>query len=449
MGPTPADTSQRMPPDLSRRQFLASSTAAAGATLAGTPAAAAPVLVAQATPAPRGFDPGDPALKFDLVIANADMLDPGSRLRGRRDIGIKNGQIAALSSTAIPNERAFQRYDAAGKLVTPGLVDLHTHYGPLISGFGIPADELAPITATTTGVSAGDAGANTYGALKHWVIGQARTRLYAFVHISSIGLAGGLAPGEMLNIDYANIDACAKTLAENPDTVLGVKVRITDNLVGANGVEPLRRARQAAELAGKDFRVMCHIGAAPGNLADVLDLLRPGDILTHSYSGAGNNIVQNGQLIPAARAAKQRGVLFDVGHGGGSFDFTVCEPAMMQGAHVDTISSDVHAISINTPGYPTLPWVMSKFMALGLSLEEVVRRATVEPAKVIGRVPGLGTLTVGAPADVAVFDYTDGPAVEFVDTRNNRKSGTKKLVPVLTVKGGRPFGRPYPFPFVY
>jgi dihydroorotase len=438
--------------DVSRRSFLIAGSAA-GASLAAPLAAAgapAPVLIAQAGgPAPSGFDPADPALKYDLVIANADVLDPGQKLRGRRDIGIKNGQIAALASSSIPAERAVQRYDAGGRLTTPGLIDLHTHYGPLISGIGLPADEMVPITATTTGVSAGDAGANTYGALKHWVIGQARTRLYAFVHISSIGLAGGLAPGEMLNIDYADVERCAKTLAENPDTVLGVKVRITDNVVGNNGVEPLRRAVRAAEMAGKGFRVMCHIGGAPGNLADVLDLLRPGDILTHSYSGAGNNTVQNGQLIPAAKAAKQRGVIFDVGHGGGSFDFTVCEPAMMQGAHVDTISSDIHAVSINTPGYPTLPWVMSKFMAMGLSLEEVVTRATVEPAKIIGRVPGLGTLAVGAPADVAVFDYVEGPSVEFVDTRNNKRTGTKKLVPVLTVKGGRPFGRPYPAPMVY
>ncbi len=439
--------------DVSRRNFLLSSTVAAGATLASqTPiAGAAPAMVAQATgpPAPRGFNPADPAVKFDLVVANADVLDPSQQLRGRRDIGIKNGQIAMLSAASIPAERTFQRYDASGRLTTAGLIDLHTHYGPLISGIGLPSDELVPITATTTGVSAGDAGANTFGALRHWVIGQARTRLYSFVHISSIGLAGGLAPGEMLNIDYADVERCAKTLAENPDVVLGVKVRITDNVVGNNGVEPLRRAVQAAQMAGKDFRVMCHIGAAPGNLADVLDLLRPGDILTHSYSGAGNNIVQNGQLIPAAKAAKQRGVIFDVGHGGGSFDFTICEPAMMQGAHVDTISSDIHAVSINTPGYPTLPWVMSKFLALGLSLEEVVTRATIEPAKIIGRVPGLGTLQVGAPADVAVFDYIDGPGVEFVDTRNNKRTGTKKFVPVMTVKGGRPFGRPYPFPFVY
>src|SRR5437762_1099777 len=435
--------------DLSRRNFLASGTLAAGASLTGGSAAAAPVVLAQAGPAPRGFDPADAALKYDLVIANADVLDPSQRLRGKRDVGIKNGQIAALSSTPIAADRSAQRYDAAGRLATPGLVDLHTHYGPLICSIGLPADELVPITATTTGVSAGDAGAYTFGALKHWVIAHARTRLYAFVHISSIGLSGAASVPEMLNINYGNVEACARACAENPETVLGVKVRITDNVVGTNGIEPLRRAVRAAEMAGKGFRVMCHIGSAPGNLADVLDLLRPGDILTHCFSGAGNNVVQGGQLIAAAKAAKQRGVIFDVGHGGGSFDFTVCEPAMMQGAHVDTISSDIHAVSINTPGYPTMPWVMSKFLALGLSLEEVVARATVEPAKVIGRVPGLGTLQVGAPADVAIFDYVDGPAVEFVDTRNNKRSGTKTLVPVLTVKAGRPYGRPYSVPFTY
>ena len=437
--------------DVSRRNFIVSTSAvAAGATLAAqTPAsAAAPVLLAQAgAPAPHGFDPKDPALKYDLVIANGEVLDPSQKLRGKRDIGIKHGQIAGIE-TSIPAARAVQRIDAAGKLVTPGLVDLHTHLVPHL-GIGLPADELVGITAVTTAVSAGDAGWQTFGAVRHYAIPQARTRIFAFVHIASIGLAGGLAPGEMLNIDYANVDGCAKAVIENPDIALGVKVRITDTVVGQNGLEPLRRAIRAAELVGKGVPVMCHIGAAPGSLSDLLDLLRPGDILTHAYSGAGNNTVQNGQLLPAARAAKQRGVIFDVGHGGGSFDYTVCEPALQQGAVPDTISSDIHAVSINTPGYPTLPNVMSKFLNLGMPLEDVVAKTTVEPAKIIGRVPGLGTLRLGAPADVAVFDLVDGP-VEFVDTRNNTRNGTKKLLPVLTVKAGRPFGRPpLPIPFTF
>jgi dihydroorotase len=306
-----------------------------------------------------------------------------------------------------------------------------------------------PITATTTAVSAGDAGAYTFGNFRHGVVPQSRTRLFGFVHIASIGLAGGLAPGEMLNIEYANVEACAKAVAENADLALGVKVRITDSVVGQNGLEPLRRAIRAAEMAGKQFRVMCHIGSAPGSLSDLLDLLRPGDILTHAFSGAGNNTVQNGRVLPAALAAKQRGVIIDVGHGGGSFDFTVCEPAMQQGFGPDTISSDIHAVSINTPGYPTMPWVMSKLLALGMPLEDVVARSTSEPGRIIGKVPGLGTLAIGAPADLAIFDLVDGP-VEFVDTRNNKRAGTRKLVPVLTVKGGRPYGRPpLPIPFLY
>ena len=436
--------------NVSRRDFIKLSTSAAVAGgVAGVSAAeAAPVLLAQAgPPIPMGFNPGDPALKYELVIAGGEVLDPSQNLRGRRDIGIKYGQIAAIAPD-IPADRAVQRIDAGGKLVTPGLVDLHTHLCPHL-GIGLPADELVHITAVTTAVSAGDAGAHTFGNFRHGVVPQSRTRLFGFVHIASIGLAGGLAPGEMLNIDYANVEACAKAVAENADLVLGVKVRITDSVVGQNGLEPLRRALKAAEMAGKGFRVMCHIGAAPGSLADLLDLLRPGDILTHSYSGAGNNTVQNGRLLPAALAAKQRGVIIDVGHGGGSFDYTVAEPAMAQGLTPDAISSDIHAVSINTPGYPTLPWVMSKFLNMGLSLEDVVAKATVEPAKVIGRVPGLGTLQVGAPADVAIFDLVDGP-VEFVDTRNHKRSGTRKLVPALTVRGGRPFGRPpLPIPFLY
>jgi dihydroorotase len=442
--------------DLSRRGFikLSAGAAAAGGALGGAgeadavARAGAPVMVAQAgQPTPLGFNPADPALKYELVIANGDVLDPVQKTRGKRDIGIRFGQIAAVAPS-IPADRAVQRIDVAGKLVTPGLIDLHTHLCPHL-GLGLPAAELVPITATTTAVSAGDAGAHTFGNFRHGVVPQSRTRLFGFIHISTIGLAGGLAPGEMLNIDYANVDVCAKAVAENADLVLGVKVRITDSVVGQNGLEPLRRAIRAAEMAGKQFRVMCHIGAAPGNLADLLDLLRPGDILTHAFSGAGNNTVQNGRVLPAALAAKQRGVIVDVGHGGGSYDFTVCEPAMQQGFGPDTISSDIHAVSINTPGYPTLPWVMSKFLALGMPLEEVVARATSEPGRVIGKVPGLGTLGIGAPADLAVFDLIDGP-VEFVDTRNNKRSGTRKLVPFLTVRGGRSYGRPpLPNPFLY
>jgi len=414
---------------LSRREFLAGA-AAGGALIALSPSGA----LAQSD-------------KFDLVIKGGEVLDPSQKLRARRDIGIRNAVIAALEPE-IADSRAKQLLDAKGKLVLPGLVDMHAHVYPGVSALGIPADELVPYTATTTYVSAGDAGANTFSAFTHYIVGQARSRIYAFVHISSIGLSG-FPVGEMLNIDYADVDQAAKTLAENHEIALGVKVRESLDVVGTNGLEPLKRAILACERSGvRGARVMCHIGNAPGDLGALLDTLRPGDILTHAYSGAGNNTVQNGRLIAAALAAKKRGVIIDVGHGGGSFDYTVAEPAIQQGLVPDTIGSDIHAVSGNTPGMPYLPWVMSKFLNVGFSLEQVVAMATSAPAKIIGKIEKLGTLAVGAPADVSVLELVEGP-VEFVDTRKNTRKGDKYLKPVATVRAGRPFGRPYPSPFSY
>jgi dihydroorotase len=413
---------------LDRRQFLTCAAAISGAALIpGTL---------------RANEDG----RLDLLIRGGKVLDPGQKLQGRYDIGIRWGRIVRVEPT-IPLETAKHVIDAGGNLVVPGLVDLHTHVYPLGSALGLPADELTPYTATTTYVSAGDAGANNFGAFRHHVMGATRSRMFAFIHISRIGLAG-FPVGEELNIDYLDVDAAAKCLAENSDVALGIKVRISRNVVGDNGLEPLRRALVAAEAAGTGARVMCHIGDAPGNLSTLLDMLRPGDVLTHSYSGAGNNVVQNGKLLPAALAAKQRGVIIDVGHGGGSFDYTIAEPAIDQGLMPDTISSDIHALSGNSPGMPYLPWVMSKFLNLGLSIEQVVALATSAPAGVINRVDKLGTLQISAPADVSVLELVEEP-VEFVDTRNNRRSGTRWLKPLHTVGAGVPFGRPYPMPFNY
>ena len=384
--------------------------------------------------------------RYDLVIRGGEVIDPSQGLRARRDIGIRWGRIAALEASIAP-ERALQAIDAAGMLVVPGLVDLHAHVYPLGSAIGLPADELVPYTATTTYVSAGDAGANNFGALRHFIIAQARSRIFAFLHISNIGLAG-FPVGETLNLDYADVDLAARTVAENRDVVLGLKVRVSKNVVGGNGLAPLERAIAAAQRAGGGARVMCHIGDAPGELPALLDLLRPGDILTHAYSGLGNNVVRDGRLLDAALAAKRRGVVIDVGHGGGSFDYTVAAAAIEQGLAPDTISSDIHALSGNTPGRPYLPWVMSKFLNLGFGLEEVVAMATINPARVIDRVEKLGTLQTGAPADVAILQLREEP-VGFVDTRGNQRSGTRWLAPVQTVRAGRPFGRPYPMPFSY
>ena len=414
--------------------------------LAGT---AALTLSAAGGPAFAAMGPDD---KFDIVIKGGEVLDPSQSLRGRRDIGIRYGVIEAVESD-IPAARALRLIDAGGKLVTPGLVDLHCHVYPYGSAIGIPADELIAHQCTTTCVSAGDAGANNFAGFRRFIVAQTRTRLYAFVHIANIGLTPFPLP-ELYNIDYAQVDACAKAVAENADIAIGVKVRMSENVIARNGAEPLKRAIQACEMAGTGGRVMAHIGGVENValMVEILNLLRPGDILTHAYSGAPNiagaftNIVQDGRLLPAALAAKRRGVIFDVGHGGGSFDYTVAEAAIAQGAPPDTISSDIHVVSGNTPGMPYLTWVMSKFLGLGFTLEQVVAMATINPAKIINRAPKLGTLQIGAPGDVAIMELVEGP-VSFVDTRNNARNGRAYLKPVQTVTAGVVFGRPYALPF--
>ena len=207
-------------------------------------------------------------------------------------------------------------------------------------------------------------------------------------------------------------------------------------------------------MCGWPAKMMVHIGGVETKelMSQILDLLRPGDVLTHAYSGAPNiagaftNIVQDGKLLPAALSAKQRGVMFDVGHGGGSFDFTVAEVAIPGGCGPDTISSDIHVFSGNTPGMPYLPNVMSKFIVLGYTVEQVVAMATTAPAKIINRAPKIGTLQIGAPGDVAIMDLIEAQT-SFVDTRNNKREGKLLLKPVQTVINGVPFGRPYQSPF--
>ena len=383
---------------------------------------------------------------YDLIITGGRVIDPSQKFDQIADIGIRNQKIVEIKPQL--TKKSAQTINASGKIITPGLIDLHAHCYPQASAIGLPADELVYLTGTTTFVDAGDAGANNFSAFKHYIAAQARSRMYAFLHISSIGLAG-FPVGEMKNMEYANIDLAARTLNENSDILLGIKVRESLDVVGENGIEPLRRAVLAAERSGvKGARVMCHIGNAPGDLSILLDTLRPGDILTHAYSGAGNNTVQNGKLIAAALEAKKRGVIIDVGHGGGSFDFTIAEPAIQQGLIPNTISSDLHAYSGNSPSIPYLPNVMSKFLTLGFTVNEVIAMTTSHPGKIINRDPLLGTLKNGASADITIFDLVEKPT-EWLDTKGNKRLGQMALVPFQTIRGGVPYGRPFPSPFSY
>jgi len=218
--------------------------------------------------------------KFDFLIRNANVLDPSQGLSGKRDIGIRYGVIAEIAPSIDPS-RALRVMDAGGKLVTPGLIDLHAHTYPFGSAIGIPADELVAHQCTTTVVSAGDAGANNFAAFRRFVVPAARTRQFAFIHIAVAGLAGFPVP-ELFNIDYAQVDVAARAVAENSDMVLGVKVRMSENVVARHGIEPLKRAILACERSGVPAKIMCHIGGVSDRalMSQILDMLRPGDVLT-------------------------------------------------------------------------------------------------------------------------------------------------------------------------
>src|SRR3954454_9771002 len=269
--------------------------------VAGMGAALATGALSSAVRAAMGPDD-----KFDLLIKGGEVLDPSQSLHAKRDVGMRFGKIEALEAD-IPAARALRVLDASGKIVLPGLIDLHSHVYPYGSAIGIPADELIPFQGTTTTVSAGDAGANNFAAFRRYVMAQTRTRLYAFVHIANIGLSGFPEP-ELYHLGFAQPEAAARTVAENADIALGVKVRMSENVINQAGMEPLTRAIRACEIAGGGAKIMCHIGgvATPELMSQILDALRTGDILTHCYTGFPNNagkftnIVQDGKLLPAA-----------------------------------------------------------------------------------------------------------------------------------------------------
>jgi dihydroorotase len=400
---------------------------------------------------------------YDTVISGGRVIDPAQGIDGVREVAIAGDRIAEVAEQ-LPPHTAGRVVDASGDLVMPGLVDLHAHLFWGRDYFGIDADSLAWRCGVTTWVDSGSAGAFSMPALREFIARRATVRMLAFINISYLGIPG-------LNYDeYCNPDACdvpllARVVEENRDFIVGIKVRMGKDGVCYPGLRPLHKAVEAAAATG--LPIMCHISGTPPPLANVLALLRPGDIVTHAFTGAGQRLIDGrGRVRPAALRAREAGIRFDVGHGAGSFSFVSGEALARHGFWPDTISTDLHQISLAGPnlvadqelmprirgdGSPqlTLMTVMTKFLALGMPLPEVIRATTITPAHVIGK-SEMGTLRPGAMADVAILRLDPGQ-VELFDIDGNRRQGNQSLRAIRTFIAGRelePRPMPPPLPWI-
>ncbi len=370
-------------------------------------------------------------MPYDLLLKGGTVVDPSQGLNASRDVAIENGRIAAIEPS-ISTEDAKHTVDVSGRYVTPGLVDLHVHAYWGSTYWGIDVDPVAARTGVITSVDAGSAGAYNWRGFRRFHVERVKSRLVAYLNISSIGLTHQTY--EHANLYYDDVDLAVQTAAENRDVIVGIKVRLDHNTIGHNGIVPMDRARAAADALG--LPVMVHIGVAPPPLQEIIARMRPGDVLTHCFTGHTNRIIDKDEKIrDDVKRAWDAGIILDVGHGAGSFSYPVAEAMVRQGLLPDCISTDIHVASIRGPMYD-MPTTLSKFLNLGMSVYEVVERATINPARAIHRADSLGSLEVGREADVAVLELVEGD-FEFKDVDLVARRGTKRLYCRLAIKGGQ------------
>jgi dihydroorotase len=388
---------------LNRRQFLA--TAAAGAAMLAR--------------GPRAF-----AAKYDLIIKGGRVIDPSVRLDAIRDVAISGGRIAAVESTIAGD--AADTIDARGKLVVPGLLDIHTHTARSAEGPGLVLED-----GVTGWIDAGTQGADHIAD----TIAVARSSPQQGRVLINIGRAGILPEGDTMDINRADVDAARNAIAKNRDFIAGVKARLSRDVAGDNDYEVLRRAQEVATSFG--LPVMIHMGQTISPLPKLVDLLKRGDIVTHMFAPPPNSIVDDsGHILPEVLAARRRGVWFDVGNGQmGHMRWDTVASIMKTGFWPDTFSTDWNANAHQT-GVIDLPNCMSKLFGYGMTLDETIARATVNPARVFPLFNDRGTLNVGAPADMAVLELRKGN-FEFLDNYKNTIKGSQRLFPSATVLGGK------------
>jgi dihydroorotase len=369
--------------------------------------------------------------KYELLLKGGRVIDPSQSFNAVADVAVAGGRIAAIAG-AIDTQEAARTVHVAGQVVTPGLVDIHTHGFAGISHWGVDLDPYCIARGVTTAVDAGTSGSDSFEGFRRLVIERSRTRVLAFLNISRVGLIG--QPGELVDTRMIDAPSALRVAKEHADVIVGIKVRCSENYSGPNDLHAVRAARSVADQIGKPL--MIHVGSPYSAMDQILDLARAGDIVTHAFrrAGTGGVIGPEGRVSDYIRRSAKRGILFDVGHGSGSFSFAASEAALKENFPPTSISSDIHSYSALGPVFD-LPTTMTKFLMLGLPLEKIVELATSAPARAINK-PEMGSLKPGSSADVAVFDVVQGN-FSLVDSQGEVRKTTQKIVPVLALRGGR------------
>ena len=375
-------------------------------------------------------------MRYDLMLTGGEVLDPAAGLRGIMDIGIAGGKIVAVAPS-LPANEARRTISAKGRLVTPGLVDMHAHVFVNAHDMGGRTDCFCQASGVTTLCDAGSAGSATFAGLRHVLDHEVRTRVRALVNLSAIGITGTSRGGELSHLPYADPEGCARTIMENPDLAFGVKLRFGPGLVWEYSAEPVKLARRAADMAG-GVPMMMHITDSPVPLPDLLAHMKPGDIVTHCYHGRAHGIMgQEKELVlKEVIEAQRHGIVFDCAHGRSHFNFRMTQKALDQGFMTDTISTDLTMTTATQGPVWDLPTTMTKLLHFGMPLDEVVRRATSVPAKIMGYEGTVGTLKPGANADVVVFELRDDN-YELRDSDGDTVIAKRRLLAQLTLKDGR------------
>jgi dihydroorotase len=357
----------------------------------------------------------------DLVVAGGHVLCPATGVDSVADVAIDGGLIAAIGDDL----RGRERIEARGLLVVPGLIDLHVHVYRGVSHYGIDADTYLLRRGTTTGVDVGSAGAQTFAGLRRMVIEKAQTRLYAYLHIAVEGMISPLV-GELEDLRWASVEQCVRVAGANRDVIAGVKLRAGHQMVGADPRPALGLALEAAGALA--LPLMVHVIDMQMPLPELLARLRAGDVVTHCFHGNDGGLLDaGGEVWPEAFAARERGILFDVGHGVGSFTWRVARTALAQGFPPDTISSDIHAHNHAGPVHD-LPRTLSKLLHLGMPLPDVIAAATSRVGAHLAHVApaGLGTLAPGAPGDLSLLERQRG-RFALVDGEHRLSAGVTEV----------------------